>query len=143
MGLTWRDVPKEVKRREAWVRRRLEIAKELQRGALAEPRSLDQKIRRERGETEACLGDLIEDTKAPNPEELLIAEALHSELAEVLEECLDEREQAVIRGRFWDGRTLAAIGETLGLSRERVRQLERQALGKLRRALEQTIGCGR
>jgi RNA polymerase primary sigma factor len=52
---------------------------------------------------------------------------------------LDEREAAVVRMRFgldpYSPMTLREVGETLGLTRERVRQLENQALLKLMTAL--------
>ena len=55
-------------------------------------------------------------------------------------EGLDEREREVIRMRFgFDGeepKTLQEIGETLGLSRERIRQIESRAKEKLRRSRE-------
>ncbi|NHN19841.1 sigma-70 family RNA polymerase sigma factor, partial [Bacillus amyloliquefaciens] len=60
---------------------------------------------------------------------------LHSDVRSVLG-TLDEREQQVIRLRYGldDGqpRTLDQIGKLFGLSRERVRQIEREVMGKLR-----------
>ena len=53
---------------------------------------------------------------------------------------LSQREEQILRIRygFYDGvaRTLAQTGEHFGISRERVRQIESRALGKLRRAME-------
>ena len=64
-----------------------------------------------------------------------IAELLHTDIRTVLA-TLDEREHQVIRLRFGldDGqpRTLDQIGKLFGLSRERVRQIERDVMGKLR-----------
>ena len=55
---------------------------------------------------------------------------------------LDDREAMVIRMRFgldsYDPMTLREVGENLGLTRERVRQLENQALQKLIAALRET-----
>ena len=80
------------------------------------------------------LDDILTDDRAKTAGEQLI-EA--DDLARVYEELdrLDHREAAVIRMRFGLGDesplTLREIGETLGLTRERVRQLENQALAKL------------
>ena len=84
---------------------------------------------------EAPLGDFIEDSEAMSAENTVIAELLHTDIRHVLA-TLDEREQQVIRLRFGldDGqpRTLDQIGKTFGLSRERVRQIEREVMIKLR-----------
>jgi RNA polymerase nonessential primary-like sigma factor len=84
---------------------------------------------------EAPLGDFIEDAEAMSAENAVIAELLHTDIRHVLA-TLDEREQQVIRLRFGldDGqpRTLDQIGKLFGLSRERVRQIEREVMTKLR-----------
>ena len=68
-------------------------------------------------------------------ENAVIAELLHTDIRSVLA-TLDEREHQVIRLRFGldDGqpRTLDQIGKLFGLSRERVRQIERDVMAKLR-----------
>ena len=56
------------------------------------------------------------------------------DLAEAMR-CLDDREWIVIRGYFWYDLTLKEIGDPLGLTRERIRQIKEQALDKLREAL--------
>ena len=80
------------------------------------------------------LGDLLEDGHA-TPEQKLTKDSLHSDLEGLLEE-LTGREAEVIRLRFGleddIPRTLAEIGESMELSRERVRQIETRALLKLR-----------
>ena len=80
------------------------------------------------------LGDLLEDGHA-TPEQKLTKDSLHGDLEGLLEE-LTGREAEVIRLRFGleddIPRTLAEIGESMGLSRERVRQIETRALLKLR-----------
>ena len=80
------------------------------------------------------LGDLLEDSHA-TPEQTLTKNSLHSDLEALLSE-LTAREAEVIRRRFGleddTPLTLAEIGETMGLSRERVRQIETRALLKLR-----------
>ena len=57
------------------------------------------------------------------------------ELRSLLKECLDERENSVVTKRFGiegDKKTLAQLGESLGISRERVRQIEQAALRKMK-----------
>ncbi|SLK31659.1 RNA polymerase sigma factor [Mycobacteroides abscessus subsp. massiliense] len=97
-----------------------------------DPVSLDMPVGTDE---EAPLGDFIEDTEAMSAENTVIAELLHSDVRSVLA-TLDEREQQVIRLRYGldDGqaRTLDQIGKLFGLSRERVRQIEREVMAKLR-----------
>lgn len=80
------------------------------------------------------LGDLLE-TDDISPEELIMRESLQHELKQLLAD-LTPRERDVITMRFGlnDGKThsLAQIGKSLDLSRERVRQIESKALQKLR-----------
>ena len=93
--------------------------------------SLDTKVGKDR-DTE--LGDLLE-TEDVSPEEQLMRESLKRDLRQLLTD-LTTREQEVITLRFGldDGvpYSLAEIGRTLELSRERVRQIESKALQKLR-----------
>jgi len=97
-----------------------------------DPVSLDMPVG---SDEEAPLGDFIEDAEALSAENAVIAELLHTDIRHVLA-TLDEREQQVIRLRFGleDGqpRTLDQIGKLFGLSRERVRQIEREVMAKLR-----------
>ncbi len=84
------------------------------------------------------LGEMLMDERMRSPdEELLEHDALHRAL-ELLDE-LDEREATVLRMRFGlDGlepHTLKQIGEQLGLTRERVRQIETEALARLAESL--------
>ena len=93
--------------------------------------SLETKVGNEK-DTE--LGDLLE-TDCISPEEMLMREALHRDLQQLLAD-LTSRERDVILMRFGlgDGHpySLAEIGRALDLSRERVRQIEAKALQKLR-----------
>jgi RNA polymerase primary sigma factor len=86
---------------------------------------------------ETAIRDFVSDRAVPSPED----EALRGELANRIErvlDLLDPREQEVLRLRFGlstdHEHTLAEVGRRLGLSRERVRQIESRAVAKLRRA---------
>jgi len=97
-----------------------------------DPVSLDMPVG---SEEEAPLGDFIEDAEGTDAETAVISHLLHDDLRRVLA-TLDDREQQVIRMRYGleDGqpRTLDQIGRGFGLSRERVRQIEREVMAKLR-----------
>jgi RNA polymerase primary sigma factor len=83
----------------------------------------------------SVLSDILEDQQATKPEEMLADEQLQRRLADCLAS-LTEREAFILRLRFGldceHPHTLQEIADILGLSRERVRQLERQAFDKLR-----------
>jgi RNA polymerase nonessential primary-like sigma factor len=97
-----------------------------------DPVSLDMPVG---SEEDAPLGDFIEDGEATDAESAVISGLLHDDLRRVLA-TLDDREQSVIRLRYGldDGQphTLDQIGKRFGLSRERVRQIEREVMSKLR-----------
>ena len=97
-----------------------------------DPVSLDMPVG---SDEEAPLGDFIEDAEAADAETTVISHLLHDDLRRVLA-TLEDREQLVIRMRYGldDGqpRTLDQIGRRFGLSRERVRQIEREVMAKLR-----------
>jgi RNA polymerase nonessential primary-like sigma factor len=97
-----------------------------------DPVSLDMPVG---SDEEAPLGDFIEDGEAADAETTVISHLLHDDLRRVLA-TLEDREQNVIRMRYGldDGqpRTLDQIGRRFGLSRERVRQIEREVMAKLR-----------
>ncbi|RNE49303.1 sigma-70 family RNA polymerase sigma factor [Corynebacterium alimapuense] len=97
-----------------------------------DPVSLDMPVG---ADEEAPLGDFIEDSEATDAESAVVASMRHSDIRSVLS-TLDVREQDVIRLRYGldDGvpRTLDQIGRRFGLSRERVRQIEREVMSKLR-----------
>ncbi|HLX56672.1 MAG TPA: sigma-70 family RNA polymerase sigma factor [Ktedonobacteraceae bacterium] len=101
-------------------------------GIIEQPVSLDAPVD---DEARYSLGDTLEDSAAPAPAETasqhLLGEELHRALA-----LLTPRERSVITLRYGIGdgrsRTLLEVGKELGISRERVRQLEVVALMKLR-----------
>ncbi|MDT0329265.1 RNA polymerase sigma factor [Nocardiopsis lambiniae] len=97
-----------------------------------QPISLDSTIG-EDGETR--IGDLIEDVDASEASEVVDRQLMADQLRNALSD-LEPREATIMSLRFglMDGRprTLDEIGKHLGLTRERIRQLEKQSLSKLR-----------
>jgi RNA polymerase sigma factor (sigma-70 family) len=81
------------------------------------------------------MGDLIEDTEAINPVDELHRERLTGTLSSLLGH-LSERERDVLSQRFGlagkPGHTLQEIADLMGLSRERVRQIQAGAIARLR-----------
>lgn len=92
------------------------------------------------GEENGTLGDLLEDLQAPQPQEALVRQELERTINALLEQ-LPQRQQLVLRLRFGMEEdtcySFEAIGEKLGVSKERARQLAQQAMDKL-----QTLGAG-
>jgi RNA polymerase primary sigma factor len=86
-------------------------------------------------ESDAELGDFIEDHEAPPPAEMVAQTMLTEEIGVILDQ-LTPREARILRLRYGlqdgESRTLKEVGEMFGLSRERIRQLEKEALRKLR-----------
>ncbi|RRD61014.1 RNA polymerase sigma factor [Leucobacter sp. OH1287] len=80
-------------------------------------------------------GDLIEDTEAIVPAEAVGFTMLQQQLEQLLDS-LSEREAGVIKMRFGLGdgmpKTLDQIGDTFGVTRERIRQIESKTMAKLR-----------
>ena len=97
-----------------------------------DPVSLDMPVG---SDEEAPLGDFIEDSESTSAEAAVVAGFMHDDINRVLR-TLDDREQTVVRLRYGldDGRprTLDEIGRVFGISRERVRQIERDSMAKLR-----------
>jgi len=88
-------------------------------------------------EQESELGQFIEDEISPAPDDRASHELLHEDVEEALE-TLSPRESRILRLRFGlhDGHsyTLEEVGRKFGLTRERVRQIEKHALRRLRHA---------
>ncbi len=86
-------------------------------------------------DSDAELGDFIEDEDMPAPYESVAQTLLAEDLTEILNR-LTPREARILRLRYGlqdgESRTLKEVGEMFGLSRERIRQLEKEALRKLR-----------
>jgi RNA polymerase sigma factor (sigma-70 family) len=99
------------------------------------PQSMDQPVQGAEGEVGA-FGELLADPLAADAYEQLLD---HSEIEQIraLLGSLNDRERMILRARYGlDGpeQSLRDIGERIGLSGERVRQIEQRALGKLRAA---------
>ncbi|UCD29225.1 MAG: sigma-70 family RNA polymerase sigma factor [Planctomycetota bacterium] len=86
------------------------------------------------------LSELLADEKTPSPEQVVFSNADTETIRKLLER-IDEREATILTMRYGlDDKppmTLKEIGARIGLTRERVRQLEREALKKLRQAIEE------
>jgi len=107
------------------------------RTAAVQPASLEEPI----GDDERrVLGDVVKDESAVSPAEELEWKNLIGILDRLLEQ-LDDRERTILRLRFGlDGqgeKTLEEIGRHFGLTRERIRQVQNEALHKLRRMIEE------
>ena len=82
------------------------------------------------------LGDVLADTESASPEDVATTQTLKDEVQRVLESVLTPRERLVLQLRFGLGNSqahpLEQVGRELGITRERVRQIEAGALAKLR-----------
>mgnify|MGYP004537757795 FL=1 len=101
---------------------------------LNECSSLDARLD-ETDEGSSTKGETIEDPAATQAfqtaEDDLYTEELHNALEDAMTKNLTDKEAHVLRRRYYDGRTLRAIGEELGVHFERIRQIERRACQKL------------
>jgi RNA polymerase primary sigma factor len=88
---------------------------------------------------ELTINDLVADTNNPPPDEQVTGSDELRHLSKLLDE-IDERASKILRLRYGlegeDPLTLKEIGERIGLTRERVRQIEHEALNRLREVME-------
>jgi RNA polymerase sigma factor (sigma-70 family) len=99
------------------------------------PRGLEEPLEGEEGAI-GIFGELIADPLAEDEYERVVSHVAAGQLRDLLSG-LSDRERDVLRSRFGlegEAKNLREIAETLGVSPERVRQLESRALGKLRAA---------
>jgi len=93
-------------------------------------------------EGDSTFGDFVEDVNSPAPAEEVASHLLQEQLQQALDK-LPPREAQILRLRYGlaDGRvyTLEEVGQTIGVTRERVRQLEAQALNRLRQSSAHVI----
>jgi RNA polymerase nonessential primary-like sigma factor len=99
--------------------------------------STDSNVMRESGKT---LLDTIPDNNVKDPTETLQEESVHSNLEDCLSQ-LSDKQREVVERRFglhgYTVSTLEQVGQEIGVTRERVRQIQMDALKKLKRILEQ------
>ena len=100
--------------------------------------SLDMPVPGGSTDSETRLGDFVEDSSTPRPADVVCRKLLGEELQSALD-LLDERRRLVLEMHYGlnghDRHTLDEIGQLLGVTRERVRQIERKALRILRRPM--------
>ncbi len=93
-------------------------------------------------EGDSTFGDFVEDANSPAPAEEVANHLLQEQIQQALDK-LPPREAQILRLRYGlaDGRvyTLEEVGQTIGVTRERVRQLEAQALNRLRQSSAHVI----
>lgn len=94
--------------------------------------SLDASI----GEEDGTVGTLLKDEQAPQPYETLVREELNQTMDNLLQ-MLNQRQREVVQLHFGldggQGLSLEEIGKKMGISKERARQIERQAIEKLQK----------
>jgi len=105
--------------------------------ALPREESLDQPIG---GDDGMALAECIADVSQVLPDEELSRKRLYTSLLDSVDE-LDEREKTIIRLRYWEDQPMEQVGEALGITRQRVHQLEKRALDKLRKKMGGAINA--
>ena len=107
-----------------------------------DPVSLETPI----GDGESMVADLIEDKKSESPDSATTAHAQTADLQAAIDRLAPRMRHVVVRRFGLDGeppQTLEEVGVDLGITRERVRQLETRALNELRRSLRGSSSTSR
>ncbi|MBN1851596.1 MAG: RNA polymerase sigma factor RpoD/SigA [Pirellulales bacterium] len=129
--------PEEVARVLGLPRKKLPIIKKAIRIYNATPQT-------DQSEVGWTLSDMVMDERLLSPDEALVESDSLFHVLRLLKN-MENREQTILKMRFGledhEPRTLKEIGERLGLTRERVRQIETEALRKLAIGLEDPIQC--
>lgn len=90
-------------------------------------------------EEDTSLGEFIQDEKAISPEQYIIEKGTRNELLTIIDSNLKPKEAEILKLRFglYDGTryTLESIGRKYGLTRERIRQIEKRALDRMKNLL--------
>ncbi|MDP6439019.1 MAG: RNA polymerase sigma factor RpoD/SigA [Candidatus Brocadiia bacterium] len=111
----------------------------LQRAMRGRTRSLSEPVAGGYDGSQTTLDAVLEDEGAARPDEIVLGEMEHQALHRMIQS-IDGREAHILALRFGledeDPKTLSKIAEIVGLSRERVRQIEHRALQRLKEALE-------
>lgn len=81
---------------------------------------------------QATFGDIIPDMEDKEIHTVVENNLLHEQLEEKIDNLL-EREQIVVKKYFFEGKSLAQIGNEMGLTRERIRQIKQDAMKKLKK----------
>jgi RNA polymerase primary sigma factor len=112
------------------------------RKAAIRPVSLEAPVGEDR---DTSIAEIIKDERADTPYEQLEEKTVGSMVHQMVG-TLDQREQTILRLRFGldgdDKKTLEEVGQQFGVTRERIRQIEEQALKKLRRKIEKLEAAG-
>lgn len=101
--------------------------------------SLNRAIQNDTKESDTELGDFVEDSHS-NPESMIIEDEKKKFLIDTMKKCLPPREFLVLYKRygFEDGvpHTLEEIGDSMQITKERIRQVEHKALMRLKKTLK-------
>lgn len=97
-----------------------------------------QRVREQVGdETEGDTFGMVADiaTTPPDHDDRMVADDIEVSIETLLGHVEDVRDRHIIYARFFENKTLSVVGEELGVTRERVRQIEIRALSRLRRVV--------